>query len=153
MVVHGFVRVVAVAARLISLNYAADSVQLLHLLHCMAIPGVKSHPFHSNRGTGHTHCSPLLQVKEINMLKPYYIAVALLSAWLALAHAAERKPKECEEATALEGLRESRIEAEFSRRGIFDPLEKINRRAEIESEIDNRIRIVKDICERLLGDQ
>jgi hypothetical protein len=89
-------------------------------------------------------------VEEINMLKPYFIAAALVSAWLVLAQGAERKPKECDEATALEGMRESRIEAEFSRRGIFDPFEKINRRAEIESEVDNRIRIVKDICERLL---
>jgi hypothetical protein len=83
------------------------------------------------------------------MLKPYSIATAILLVWLALAHGAERKPKECDEATALEGMRESRIEAEFSRRGIFDPFEKLNRRAEIESEVDNRIRIVKDICERL----
>ena len=83
------------------------------------------------------------------MLKPYSIATAILLVWLALAHGAERKPKECDEATALEGMRESRIEAEFSRRRIFDPFEKINRRAEIESEVDNRIRIVKDICERL----
>ena len=83
------------------------------------------------------------------MLKPYFIAAALVSAGLALSQAADRKPKECEEATALEELRESRIEAEFSRRGIFDPFEKLNRRAEIETEVDNRIRIVKDICERL----
>ena len=83
------------------------------------------------------------------MLKPYSIATAILLVWLTLAHGAERKPKECDEATALEGMRESRIEAEFSRRGIFDPFEKLNRRAEIESEVDNRIRIVKDICERL----
>jgi hypothetical protein len=85
------------------------------------------------------------------MLKPYSIAVVVISAWLALAHGAERKPKECDEAAALEEMRESRIEAEFSRRGIFDPFEKINRRAEIESEVDNRIRVVKEICERLLG--
>jgi hypothetical protein len=85
------------------------------------------------------------------MLKPYSIATAILLVWLALAHGAERKPQECDEATALEGMRESRIEAEFSRRSIFDPFEKINRRAEIESEVDNRIRVVKDICERLSG--
>jgi hypothetical protein len=90
-------------------------------------------------------------VEGINMLKPYFIAAALVSAWLALAHGAERKPKECAEATALEEMRENRIEAEFSRRGISDPVEKIKRRAEIESEIDTRIRIVRDICERLLG--
>jgi hypothetical protein len=94
-----------------------------------------------------------LSVEEINMLKPYFIAAALASAWIALAHGAERTPKECDEATALEEMRESRIEAEFSRRGIFDPFERINRRAEIESEVDNRIRIVKDICERLSGGQ
>jgi len=117
----------------------------------MAISGVKSHTFHSHRWAGHRHCSFLL-VEEISMLKPYFIATALLSAWLALAQGAERKPKECDEATALEGMRESRIEAEFKRRGIFDPFEKINRRAEIESEVDSRIRIVKDICERLSGE-
>jgi hypothetical protein len=92
-------------------------------------------------------------LKEINMLKPYFIAAALLSAPLAVAHGAEPRPKECDEATALEAMRESRIEAEFNRRGISDPVEKINHRAEIEKEIDNRIRIVKDICERLLGGQ
>jgi hypothetical protein len=92
-----------------------------------------------------------LSVKEIEMLKPYFIAAALVSAWLAVANGADRKPKECDEATVLEGMRESRIEAEFSRRGISNPVEKINRRAEIESEIDNRIRIVKDICEKLSG--
>lgn len=87
------------------------------------------------------------------MFKPFFIAAVLVSAWLALAHGAEPRPKECDEAMALEEMRERRIEAEFSRRGIFDPFEKINRRAEIESEVDNRIRIVKDICERLSGGQ
>lgn len=87
------------------------------------------------------------------MLKPYFIAAALLSAPLAAAYGAEPKPKECDEAMALEAMRESRIEAEFNRRGISDPVEKINRRAEIEREIDDRIRIVKDICERLLDGQ
>jgi hypothetical protein len=87
------------------------------------------------------------------MFKHYFIAAVLLSALLAAAHGGEPRPKECDEAMALEGMRESRIEAEFIRRRISDPVEKINRRAEIESEIDTRIRIVKDICERLSGGQ
>jgi hypothetical protein len=151
--VHGFVRVVAVDARLISLNYCRrfcpiTAFAALHGNPWSEISSISFEPW--DRARTLLSASP---VKEINMLKPYSIAVGLLSASLALADGAERKPKECEDATALEGLRESRIEAEFSRRGIFDPLEKINRRAEIESEIDNRIRIVKDICERLLGEQ
>lgn len=84
------------------------------------------------------------------MRKRYFVSAAVLLGWLALAHGAEPKPKECEEAVALEAMRESRIEAEFSRRGISDPVEKILRRPEIEKQIDDRIRIVKDICERLL---
>ena len=51
---------------------------------------------------------------------------------------------------ALEAMRESRIEAEFSRRGISDPVEKITYRPEIEKQVDDRIRVVKDICDRLL---
>ena len=55
------------------------------------------------------------------MLKPYFIAAAILLGWLSVARGAEPKPKECDEAMALEGMRESRIEAEFNRRGISDP--------------------------------
>jgi hypothetical protein len=84
------------------------------------------------------------------MLKPYYIALAVLTVWFSVTHGAEPKPKECDEAMALEGMRESRIEAEFSRRGISDPVEKITHRPEIEKQVDDRIRVVKDICERLL---
>jgi hypothetical protein len=84
------------------------------------------------------------------MLKPYLITVAVFLGWLSVTQGAEPKPKECDEAMVLEGMRESRIEAEFSRRGISDPVEKITRRAEIEKEVDDRIRVVKDICERLL---
>jgi hypothetical protein len=84
------------------------------------------------------------------MLKPYFVAVALLFGWLSVGHGAEPKPKECDEAMALEAMRESRIEAELSRRGISDPVEKITHRLEIEKQVDDRIRIVKDICDRLL---
>jgi hypothetical protein len=84
------------------------------------------------------------------VLKPYFIAVAVFLGWLSVAYGAEPKPKECDEAMALEGMRESRIEAEFSRRRISDPVEKITHRAEIEKQMDDRIRVVKDICDRLL---
>jgi len=84
------------------------------------------------------------------MLKPYFLAVALLLGWWAAAHGQAQKPRECDEATVLEKMRESRIEAEFKRRNISDPAEKSNRRAEIENHVDNRTQVVKDICERLL---
>ena len=84
------------------------------------------------------------------MRNPYVISIAVLVGWLAAAHGAEPRPKECEEAMDLESMRESRIEAEFSRRAISDPVEKILHRPEIEKEIDDRIRIVKDICDRLI---
>jgi hypothetical protein len=84
------------------------------------------------------------------MLKPYFLAVALLLGWLATAHGQERKPRECDEAMALEKVRESRIEAEFKRLNISDPAEKNNRRAEIEKYVDDRTQVVKDICDRLL---
>ena len=83
-------------------------------------------------------------------MKSYLIAVTVFSCCLSVSYGAERKPKECDEATILEGMRESRIEAEFSRRGFSDPVEKITHRTEIEKEVDDRIRAVKDICERLL---
>ena len=84
------------------------------------------------------------------MLKPYFIAAAILLGWLSGAHGAEPKPKECDEAMVLEGMRESRIEAEFNRRRISDPVERITHRADIEKQVDDRIRIVKEICDRLL---
>jgi hypothetical protein len=84
------------------------------------------------------------------MRKPCVISVAALVSWLTVAHAAEPRPKECDEAAALESMRENRIEAELSRRGISDPVEKILRRPEIEKQVDDRIRIVKDICNRLV---
>jgi hypothetical protein len=84
------------------------------------------------------------------MLKPYFIAVALLLGWLATAQGQERRPRECDEATALEKVRENRIEAEFKRLNISDPAEKTNRRAEIEKHVDDRTQVVKDICDRLL---
>jgi len=84
------------------------------------------------------------------MLKPYFLAVALLLGWWVAAQGQARKPRECDEATVLEKMRESRIEAEFKRRNISDPAEKSNRRAEIENHVDNRTQVVKDICERLL---
>jgi hypothetical protein len=84
------------------------------------------------------------------MVKPYFIAAAILLVWLSVARGAEPKPKECDEAVALEGMRESRIEAEFNRRGISDPVERITHRADIEKQVDDRIRIVKEICDRLL---
>jgi hypothetical protein len=88
------------------------------------------------------------------MLRPF-ISIFVLMGWLALAQGAEPRPgvprpKECDEAAALEALRESRIEAEFNRRGISDPVEKIQRRPEIENQVDERIRIVKDVCDNLL---
>lgn len=70
--------------------------------------------------------------------------------WLSVARGAEPKLKECDEAMALERMRESRIEAEFTRRGISDPVERITHRADIEKQVDDRIRIVKEICDRLL---
>ena len=84
------------------------------------------------------------------MRKLCIIAVAVSVGWLGGAHGAEPRPKECDEAVALESMRESRIEAEFSRRRISDPVEKILYRAEIEKQVDDRIRVVKDICDRLL---
>ena len=84
------------------------------------------------------------------MVKPYFIAAAILLGWLSVARGGEPKPKECDEAAALEGMRESRIEAEFNRRGISDPVEKITHRAGIEKQVDDRIRIVKEICDKLL---
>ncbi|HEY7316739.1 MAG TPA: hypothetical protein VIE89_04125 [Candidatus Binatia bacterium] len=65
-------------------------------------------------------------------MKPYLIAVTIFSCWLSISYGAEPKPKECDEATILEDMRESRIEAEFSRRGIVDSVEKITHRTEIE---------------------
>ena len=53
------------------------------------------------------------------MVKPYFIAAAILLGWLSVARGGEPKPKECDEAAALEGMRESRIEAEFSTGGVF----------------------------------
>jgi hypothetical protein len=93
---------------------------------------------------------PLPRLKEVNVLKPYFVAVAVLFGWLSTGHGAEPRPKECDEAIALEGMRESRIETEFNRRGISDPVERITHRPEIEKQVDERIRIVKDICDRLL---
>ena len=84
------------------------------------------------------------------MLKPYFIAAVILLGWLSVAHGAEPKPKVCDEAMVLEGMREIRIEAEFNRRGISDPVERITHRADIEKQVDDRIRIVKEICDRLL---
>lgn len=85
--------------------------------------------------------------------KPYFIATAILLGWLSVALGAEPKPKECDEAITLEGMRESRIEAEFNRRGISDPVERTTHRANIEKQVDDRIRIVKEICDRLLRGQ
>jgi hypothetical protein len=109
------------------------------------MPSISSQPW--NRARALLSPAPF---KEVKMLKPYFIAVAVLLSCLSVAHGAEPKPKECDEATVLESMRESRIEAEFSRRGISDPVEKITHRAEIEKQVDDRIRIVKDICDRLL---
>jgi hypothetical protein len=56
------------------------------------------------------------------MLKPYFLAVALLLGWLVAAHGQAQKPRECDEATALEKMRDSRIEAELKRLNISDPV-------------------------------
>lgn len=84
------------------------------------------------------------------MLKPYLVGVVVFLGWLSVTYGAEPKPKECEEAMVLEEMRETRIEAEFNRRGISDPVERITHRVDIEKQVDDRIRVVKDICERLL---
>jgi hypothetical protein len=84
------------------------------------------------------------------MFKPYFLAVVLLLGWLVAAHGQAQKPRECDDATVLEKMRESRIEAEFKRRNILDPMEKSNHRAEIEKHVDDRTQVVKDICDRLL---
>lgn len=84
------------------------------------------------------------------MHKLCVISVAALVGWLTVAHAAEPRPKECDEAAALESMRESRIEAELNRGEISDPVEKILHRPQIEKQIDDRIRIVKNICNRLV---
>jgi hypothetical protein len=110
------------------------------------MPSISSQPWDQARAL----LSPTPLSKEINMLKPYFIAVAVLLGWLSVAHGGEPRPKECDEAAALEGMRESRIETEFNRRGISDPVERITHRPEIEKQVDERIRIVKDICDRLL---
>jgi hypothetical protein len=47
-------------------------------------------------------------------------------------------------------MRESRIETELNRRGISDPLERSMHRAEIEKQVDDRIRAVKEVCDKLL---
>ena len=84
------------------------------------------------------------------MFKPYFLAVVLLLGWLVAAYGQARQPRECDEVTALEKMRESRIEAEFKRRNISDPAEKSNRRPEIEKHVDDRTQMIKDICARML---
>jgi hypothetical protein len=59
------------------------------------------------------------------------------------------RPKECHDAMALEMARERRIEAEFRRRGIFNQAEKHFHRPEIEREIDDLIRMLKEACDRI----
>jgi hypothetical protein len=84
------------------------------------------------------------------MVKSCLMALALFLGWLSVTYAAEPKPKECDEAIVLEGMRESRIETELNRRGISDPLERSMHRAEIEKQVDDRIRAVKEVCDKLL---
>lgn len=55
-------------------------------------------------------------------------------------------PEECEAAKIWETTREERIEQEFQRRGISNSVQKQMNRAEVERIVDERIRILKDLC-------
>jgi hypothetical protein len=55
-------------------------------------------------------------------------------------------PEECEAAKIWEESREERIEQEFQRRGISNSVQKQMNRAEVERLVDERIRILKDLC-------
>ena len=55
-------------------------------------------------------------------------------------------PDECEAAKIWEGSREERIEQEFQRRGISNSVQKQINRAEVERVVDERIRILKNLC-------
>jgi hypothetical protein len=57
-------------------------------------------------------------------------------------------PEECEAAKIWQATRDQRIEQEFQRRGIFDSAEKQMNRAEVERVIDERIRILTELCEQ-----
>lgn len=57
-------------------------------------------------------------------------------------------PEECEALKVWESSRDQRIEQEFQRRGIDNPVEKEMRRAEVERVIDERIRTLRDLCDQ-----
>jgi hypothetical protein len=65
-----------------------------------------------------------------------------------LATAAQNQPmpEECEAAKVWESTRQERIEHEFQRRGISNPVQKDFHRAEIERVVDDRIRLLKELC-------
>jgi len=58
----------------------------------------------------------------------------------------EPLPEECEAAKIWETSREERIEQEFQRRGISNPVQQQMNRAEVERVGDERIGILKDLC-------
>jgi hypothetical protein len=55
-------------------------------------------------------------------------------------------PEECEAAKIWETTREERIEQEFQRRGISYSVQQQVNRAEVERIVDERIRILKELC-------
>jgi hypothetical protein len=55
-------------------------------------------------------------------------------------------PEECEAAKIWQETREERIEQEFQRRGISNPVQQQMNRAEVERVVNERIRILKDLC-------
>jgi hypothetical protein len=55
-------------------------------------------------------------------------------------------PEECEALKVWESTREQRIEQEFQRRGISNPVDKEMRRTEVERVIDERIQTLRELC-------
>jgi hypothetical protein len=83
-------------------------------------------------------------------LIPTLVTIAVLSCLgngrLATAAQTEPMPEECEAAKVWESTRQERIEHEFQRRGISNPVQKDFHRAEIERVVDDRIRLLKELC-------
>jgi hypothetical protein len=57
-------------------------------------------------------------------------------------------PEECEAAAIWEATRAQRIEQEFQRRGLFSQSERQFNQADVERVVDERIRSLKEMCER-----
>jgi len=79
----------------------------------------------------------------------FVVGLLLSSLGLPLLAASAQKepiPEECEAAKIWETTREERIEQEFQRRGISNSVQKDINRAEVERVVDDRIRILKDLC-------